>query len=124
MIPINTFNITNIGPSDALNIAIRLVVLFILGVVSYLTLNKRFFALTIFTFGMWLTFFRLTMLRSILLYVGVFKPIATDTAMSQVMYNFLQSSVLSNFISGIVLVGSVYLLFWIKDVYKQDRRQP
>lgn len=120
MIPIVTLNIIGLNFSDFFNIGMRLVILFLLGVTSSLTLQKKFYELTLFLFGVWLTFFRLTLLRSILLYVGVFKPTSTNVSMSQQIYNFFQSSDVSNIVSGIVLIGVIFLFYWIKNVYVRD----
>lgn len=121
MMPVDTFNVFNLGWMDFINILIRIGILFFVGVVGHLTLNKRFYAMTIFLTGTWLTFFRLTMLRAILLYVGVFSPIETDVFVSQRVYNFFQSSVISNIMSGIVLIGSILLFTWIKNYYSKEK---
>ena len=91
MSPVETFNVLNLGWPDVINLTIRILVLFILGITSRLTLEKKFYQLTVFIVGVWLTFFRLTLLRAILLYVGVFKPEATNVLVSKEIYNFLQS---------------------------------
>lgn len=119
MTPVSTFNVTGLGFADVLNIAIRLTLLFVLGATSTLTLQKKFYQLTLFIFGVWLTFFRLTMLRSILLYVGIFRPEETTLTISQSFYNFFQSSQVSNITSFIVLVGAIFLFIWIKRYYQE-----
>lgn len=122
MNPVNTFNIVHLGFADEFNIGLRLALLFVLGAISALTLQKKFYQMTLFLFGVWLTFFRLTLLRSILLYVGIFNPEETTISISQNIYNFFQSSDISNVTSGIAFLGAILLFFWIKNVYQDDMK--
>jgi len=104
---------------DVLNLGMRLIILFLTGVISQLTFQKKFYSLTIFLFGVWTTIFYLTLLRAISMYAGVFRNLDGDFLLH--FKYFLMDSYFTNIPTFIILIGSILLFFWIKDCYKNSR---
>jgi hypothetical protein len=117
----NPMNLISI--SDTFNLVLRLVLLFNMGVLSQLSLQKRFYPITVFLTGVWLTFFRLTLLRAIAAYTGIFRAEETNSLVATNIREALQSSVVANFSSLIVLAGTIMLTKWIATFYRDQKRK-
>lgn len=97
---------------DIINFLIKIACIFLLGVTTELSFRRHFFAMTIFLTGVWATFFRLTILRSVSLYVGAFGH--EPQKIVDGVRNAFQSSVVANFTDAIVLVGLILLFSFLK----------
>ena len=103
---------------DLLNFIIKVACLFLLGAITELCLRRRFFALTIFVTGVWLTFFRLAILRAISFYVGVFRYDPASVVIT--IRDTFQGSLFSTFTDSVVLIGIVILFRWISREVKEE----
>jgi len=102
---------------DIFNFIIKVICLFMIGATAELCLRRRFYAMTVFLTGVWVTFFRLTILRSIAIYIGAFGHEPRQVV--EAVRNVFQGSLFSNFSDIIVLVGT-YLLF--RFISKETRK--
>lgn len=93
---------------DIVNLIIRIVILQFVGATSEIAFRKRHVGLTVLSFGVWLTTFRLAVYRSTSIYIGVFKYENPENIKK--IQDFLLSAVAGN-VTDIVLMIGVILMY-------------
>lgn len=103
---------------DILNFSLKVLCLFMIGATAELCLRRRFYAMTVFLTGVWITIFRLAILRSVAIYIGAFghEPARVVDAVRGIF----QGSFLSNITDTIVFVGTILLFRFISKEHRKE----
>lgn len=64
---------------ENIDLAVKIATLFLLGGISELAFKKRRWAVMVLSFAVWVTLFRIVILRAISVYAGVFNHVSTKT---------------------------------------------
>ncbi len=102
---------------DYINLAIRFLILFFVAATSEVAITKKHISLAFLLFALWISFFRLTALRAVSSYVGVFSydhsPFVNNLMASLTRAN------LTNVTDFIMLVAVIILFIDISKTKKE-----
>ena len=93
--------------AESINLIIKILILLFLAATSQLAMHKRVWPTAIICSAVWISVFRLSILRAMMLYVGVFKK-ETPEFITQ-SSNMLRSGAVSNIADTFVLVATIIL---------------
>jgi hypothetical protein len=96
---------------DIVNLSIRIALLLIMGATIQTAFAKRLWVVAGFAFSIWLIVFRLSLLRSIAIYAGVFKY--QEPSFLENFKQFLVSGWFNNLCDFLLLVGSLALYVYV-----------
>lgn len=88
-----------------IDLIVKFIALFLLTAQADLLLRHKVYSFSIFFSGVWLVIFRLTLLRAMSMYIGVF-GCQTPELLGGIL-DFLQSPETSLFLDSILLIGSL-----------------
>lgn len=98
---------------DIANLAIRIILLNMLGIASETAFYKKLWGLGTFCLSIWITVFRLSFLRAVAIFVGVFGHTG-ERAMATSLYQNLSNANFATITDVLILIGTFVML---KDVY-------
>lgn len=98
--------------ADWITLTLRIILVFLAGMTSHIAMKKHYVAISFFIFSVWFTFFRLTLLRVVSLYIGVFKHETSQ------FVSATHSVLISPEVSGaeclLVIFSLLFLLQWLQ----------
>lgn len=101
------------------DLIIKFILLFLLNVEIELFLRSKRYSLAVFFSGVWTMVFRLTLLRAISMYVGVFSYQSSYTLLR--LRDTIQGIGWSLVTDILLLVGTILVFYAIKRSYLSDR---
>ena len=102
-----------------IDLIIKFMLLFLLNVEIELFLRSKRYSLAVFFSGVWATVFRLTLLRAMSMYIGVFGYQSSYTLLK--LRDTIQGIGWSLAIDSLLLIGTILVFYSIKRSYLSDR---
>ena len=99
------------NPFDITNLVMRIIMLNLIGATSEIALKKRLFAMWFFLMTLFFTMFRLTLLRVVAMYIGVFAH-EPKTQVNNLLA-FLSSSSVVNFTDAFLFLGIIVIFLMV-----------
>ncbi len=96
---------------DWLNLIVKIVTLLFLSAASQASFHKRLWATGFLCLAIWVTVFRLALLRSVAIYAGIFGK--ESPALVGHIRGVLQGGGIANVTDGFILVGAVIIFMFI-----------
>ncbi len=94
------------------NFILRVAMLQMIAITSQVALSKRRYAIALFTFGVWFTLFRLTFLRALAMYSGVFGKNG-ELENTRNLLTLFSGSIFANITDTFVFIGLIALLLYV-----------
>lgn len=94
--------------ADTINLIIKVGTLFFLAATTQLAMHRRHWSLSIITTGIWLGVFRLTIVRAMVVYIGVFQKEPPQFIAKSI--ETLRSGAIAN-ITDVMLLLAVLVVF-------------
>ena len=104
---------------DLIDLIFKIFILFFLAAASEMAFKKRFWGVMLLTLGFWLTFFRTTILRSIVIYAGIFNH--TPQAVISTVQTALMGGFIVIFTDLIALLGTLLTFIFLASEFKKKR---
>ena len=105
---------------DNVDLIIKIIILFLLTATTEISFKKRFWARMILSLAIWVTFFRLTILRAVAFYIGVFGHTDKHTI------NYIQNILMNDWgviVTDIIAALGIFACFLITVTEVSKRRR-
>lgn len=96
---------------DTINLSIRIALLLLIGATVQTAMSKRMWAIFVFALTVWFLTFRLTLLRAVSIYAGVFSHEKIEFVDN--LKNVLVSGWFNNFLDILFLIGAFVLYIYV-----------